>query len=76
MSKLGNKTKLSSMTGAHEYNNDFDNLLRDADHGRLRPKTRADFERPAYYGTSQCRVPYEGEYDGRRLYAKSAERGD
>lgn len=50
----GNKSKISSMTGKHEFNTDFDRLLSDADHGRLKVDHRATFERPAYYGTSQC----------------------
>lgn len=51
---LGNKSRISSLTGKHEYNIDFDRLMNDADHGRLKGDHRATFERPAYYGTSQC----------------------
>lgn len=76
MSKHGNKSKISSVTGAHEYNIDFDRLISDVEHGRLRTKERSAFDRPAYYGTSQCRVPDQSQYDGRRLSAKSSERGD
>ena len=72
----GNKTKISSMTGAHQYNNDFDRLLWDAEHGRLKHKNKADFYRPAYYGTSQCPIDDNNEWDGRRLYAESPKRPD
>lgn len=50
----GNKSRISSLTGKHEYNPDFDKLLRDADHGKLNTHKITGFERPAYYGTSQC----------------------
>lgn len=50
----GDKSRISSMTGKHEFNTDFDRLLNDADHGRLKGDHRATFERQAYYGTSQC----------------------
>lgn len=76
MSKLGNRSKISSMTGTHQYNTDFDRLISDAEHGRLRSKGRDDFDRPAYYGTSQCRIPDQSLYDGRRLHAESTKRGD
>ena len=71
---LGSKSKISSLTGAHNYNNDFDKLINDAAHGRLKIDTVTDFDRPAYYGTSQCAVRSQSQYDGRRLYAKSTER--
>lgn len=73
---LGNKTKVSSLTGKHAYNTDFDKLLSDADHGKLKNKSKRNFKRAAYYGTSQSTVPDFSVYDGRRLYAKSAERSD
>lgn len=73
---LGNKSKISSLTGKHEYNNDFDKLLSDADHGKLKKINKRNFKRAAYYGTSQSSVPDFSGYDGRRLYAKSAERSD
>ena len=73
---LGSKSKISSLTGGHDYNADFDRLINDAAHGRLKINTYTDFDRPAYYGTSQCRVRSESQYDGRRLNAKSPERGD
>ena len=60
------KGMAASLSSNHEYNNDFDKLINDAAHGRLRFK--GDM-RPAYYGTSIC--PDESQYDGRRLYAKS-----
>lgn len=74
MGRLGNKTKISSLTGAHEYNTDFDNLISDASHGRLKIDQITDFDRPAYYGTSACRAQGSSQYDGRRLYAKDSER--
>lgn len=49
-----NKSQISSLTGKHDYNIDFDRLLNDADHGRLKGDHKATFNRPAYYGTSQC----------------------
>ena len=54
MQLKGNKSRISSLTGKHEYNPDFDKLLRDADHGKLNTQKITGFERPAYYGTSQC----------------------
>lgn len=74
MGRLANKTKISSLTGAHEYNTDFDKLISDASHGRLGTDKKADFDRPAYYGTSACRAQGSSQYDGRRLYAKDSER--
>ena len=74
MGRLGNKTKISSLTGAHEYNTDFDKLISDASHGRLKIDQITDFDRPAYYGTSACRAQSSSQYDGRRLYAKDSER--
>lgn len=73
---LGNKSKISSVTGGHQYNTDFDKLINDMSHGRLKIDTTTDFDRPAYYGTSQSAVPDHSGYDGRRLYAKTTKRGD
>lgn len=73
---LGNKSKISSLTGAHQFNTDFDKLINDMSHGRLKIDTTTNFDRPAYYGTSQSTVTDHSEYDGRRLYAKTAKRGD
>ena len=72
----GNKSKISSVTGGHQYNNDFDKLINDMDHDRLKIDITTDFDRPAYYGTSQSSVPDFSTYDGRRLHAKSAKRSD
>jgi len=73
---LGKKTRVSSLTGNHDYNVDFDRLLNDADHGRLRIKTHKDFDRPAYYGTSACPSGGSSQWDGRMLSAKSTKRAD
>lgn len=73
---MGNKSKMSSVTGGHQYNNDFDKLINDMSHGRLKINTTTDFDRPAYYGTSQSTVSDHSEYDGRRLYAKTTKRSD
>ena len=72
----GNKSKISSVTGGHQYNSDFDKLINDFDHGRLKINTMTDFDRPAYYGTSQSSIPDHSGYDGRRLHAKSSKRSD
>ena len=69
-----NKSKISSLTGSHEFNNDFDKLLSDADHGRLRNDRKVDFDRPAYYGTSACPKTGSSQWDGRMLSAKSTKR--
>lgn len=71
----GNKSRISSLTGGHEYNNDFDRLMSDADHGRLKLKnmSRKDFDRPAYYGTSLS-PSGSSQYNGRPLSAESAKR--
>lgn len=37
----------------HRLNNDFDNLVYAAEHGRLQHRLSPFYERPAYYGTSQ-----------------------
>lgn len=71
-----NKTKVSSLTGNHDFNLDFDILINDADHGRLKSDRKVDFDRPAYYGTSACQAQMRSVYDGRRLYAKDTERSD
>lgn len=73
---LGNKSKISSLTGSHEYNTDFDKLISDASHGRLKIDQITDFDRPAYYGTSACRAQGSSQFDGRRLYAQDTERAD
>ena len=71
----GNRSKISSLTGAHDYNNDFDRLINDAAHERLRTKERSSMDRPAYYGTSLC-PDGSSQYDGRILHAKSTEGSD
>ena len=73
---LGGKSKISSLTGRHEYNTDFDKLLNDASHGRLKIDQITDFDRPAYYGTSACPSGGSSQYDGRILSAKSTKRAD
>ena len=70
---LGNKTRISSLTGAHEYNTDFDKLINDASHGRLKTDKKSVFDRPAYFGTSACKAKGSSQYDGRTLYAKDAQ---
>lgn len=70
-----NKSKVSSLTGNHDYNVDFDRLLNDVDHGRLNNKRHTDFDRPAYYGTSACPAG-SGQWDGRMLSAKSTKGAD
>ena len=73
---LGNKTKVSSLTGKHQYNPDFDKLLLDAEHGRLKIDQITDFDRPAYYGTSVSPSGGSSQWDGRRLSVKSTKRAD
>ena len=73
---LGGKTKISSISGSHEYNADFDRLINDASHGRLKIDQITDFDRPAYYGTSACPSNGSSQYDGRILSAKSTKRPD
>ena len=73
---LANKSKISSLTGSHEYNTDFDKLINDAAHGRLKTDKKADFDRPPYYGTSACQAQMKSVYDGRRLHAQDTERAD
>ena len=73
---LGNKSKISSLTGAHEYNTDFDKLINDASHGRLKTDKKSEFDGPAYFGTSACKAQMHSHYDGRMLYAKDTERAD
>lgn len=36
---------------SHDYNPEFDRLMRDAEHNRLNPRLSDAFRRPAYYGT-------------------------
>lgn len=52
----------------HNHNNEFDRLINDAEHGRL-GKLSLDFLRPAYYGTSLCKMG-TGGYQGQRLVAR------
>ena len=73
---LGKKSKVSSLTGNHDYNVDFDRLLSDASHGRLKIDQITDFDRPAYYGTSACPQRGSSQWDGRMLSAKSTKRPD
>ena len=72
---LGGKSRISSLTGRHDYNPDFDRLINDAAHGRLKIDHYTEFDRPAYYGTSLS-PSGENKYDGRRLSAKSDKRDD
>ena len=73
---LGGKSKISSLTGKHEYNPDFDRLLHDAAGGRLKIDQITDFDRPAYYGTSLSPSGGSSQWDGRRLSVKSTKRAD
>ena len=73
---LGGKSKISSITGRHEYNLDFDRLINDASHGRLKINQTTDFDRPAYYGTSACPLKDSNQWDGRMLSVKSTKRDD
>lgn len=46
---MSGKKPISKMS--HDYNPEFDRLMRDAEHNRLNPHLSDAYTRPIYYGT-------------------------
>ena len=63
------KKPISKMS--HEFNNDFDKLLRDADHDRIRCRLPLSALFPAYYGTR-----LEKEVKDAKIRARAHSGGD